>query len=219
MSTSMPATAKAAARPTSIELGCADPEQPCKLPNALAGDPPLDQVVTRTWRRACAARAAPSTGTRASSHADNKDDILFVASTQTGFRLLQEFRQHPSAGDRARPQRRQGAPDRRRRLHLAGCDVPEPGDGRRHGQQHERRGGRRQGAGRHDRDRAGRSHPADSATHVQGVRRRPGHAEAVARRRSDRGVRRVRARQREQRPASRTAPTTSAPARRRPMAS
>ena len=31
--------------PTSIELGCADPNQPCKLPNAMAGDPPLDQVV------------------------------------------------------------------------------------------------------------------------------------------------------------------------------
>ena len=28
---------------TSIELGCADPESPCKLPNAMAGDPPLDQ--------------------------------------------------------------------------------------------------------------------------------------------------------------------------------
>ena len=35
--------------PTSIELGCADPEQPCKLPNAMAGDPPLQQVVTRTF--------------------------------------------------------------------------------------------------------------------------------------------------------------------------
>src|SRR5262249_4556991 len=34
--------------PTSIELGCADPNSPCKLPNALAGDPPLKQVVTRT---------------------------------------------------------------------------------------------------------------------------------------------------------------------------
>src|SRR6202008_5046629 len=34
---------------TSIELGCADSEQPCKLPNAMAGDPPLDQVVTRTF--------------------------------------------------------------------------------------------------------------------------------------------------------------------------
>ena len=34
--------------PTSIELGCADPNTPCRLPNALAGDPPLKQVVTRT---------------------------------------------------------------------------------------------------------------------------------------------------------------------------
>ena len=35
--------------PTSIELGCADPANPCKLPNAMAGDPPLKQVVTKTW--------------------------------------------------------------------------------------------------------------------------------------------------------------------------
>jgi hypothetical protein len=34
--------------PTAIELGCADPANPCKLPNAMAGDPPLRQVVTRT---------------------------------------------------------------------------------------------------------------------------------------------------------------------------
>ena len=43
--------------PTSIELGCADPDQPCKLPNAMAGDPPLDQVVTRTSKPASAADA------------------------------------------------------------------------------------------------------------------------------------------------------------------
>ena len=35
--------------PTSIELGCADPANPCKLPNAMAGDPPLKQVVTKSW--------------------------------------------------------------------------------------------------------------------------------------------------------------------------
>jgi outer membrane receptor protein involved in Fe transport len=35
--------------PTAIELGCANPENPCKLPNAMAGDPPLKQVVTKTW--------------------------------------------------------------------------------------------------------------------------------------------------------------------------
>ena len=35
--------------PTAIELGCADPANPCSLPNALASDPPLQQVVTGTW--------------------------------------------------------------------------------------------------------------------------------------------------------------------------
>ena len=35
--------------PTSIELGCADPSEPCNLPNALVSDPPLKQVVTRTF--------------------------------------------------------------------------------------------------------------------------------------------------------------------------
>ena len=39
---------------TSIEFGCANPDEPCKLPNAMAGDPPLDQVVTSTWEAGAA---------------------------------------------------------------------------------------------------------------------------------------------------------------------
>ena len=35
--------------PTTIELGCANPNQPCKLPNSMAGDPSLKQVVTQNW--------------------------------------------------------------------------------------------------------------------------------------------------------------------------
>ena len=35
--------------PTAIELGCADASHPCNLPNALVADPPLKQVVTRTF--------------------------------------------------------------------------------------------------------------------------------------------------------------------------
>jgi len=35
--------------PTPMELSCADPEDPCKLPNAFIADPPLDQVVSKTW--------------------------------------------------------------------------------------------------------------------------------------------------------------------------
>ena len=85
--------------PTSIELGCADPNQPCKLPNAMAGDPPLDQVVTRTWEAGIRGGTAPAS--RASWNvsafgAANRNDILFVASTQTGFGYFKNF------GDTAR---------------------------------------------------------------------------------------------------------------------
>ena len=45
---------EASRAPTVIELGCANPEQPCGLPNDFASDPDLRQVVARTWRRACA---------------------------------------------------------------------------------------------------------------------------------------------------------------------
>lgn len=35
--------------PTPMELSCADPDDPCKLPNAFVADPPLDQVVAKSW--------------------------------------------------------------------------------------------------------------------------------------------------------------------------
>ncbi len=35
--------------PTPMELSCADPDDPCKLPNAFIADPPLEQVVAKTW--------------------------------------------------------------------------------------------------------------------------------------------------------------------------
>ena len=35
--------------PTPVELTCADPDDPCRLPNAFVSDPPLDQPVARTW--------------------------------------------------------------------------------------------------------------------------------------------------------------------------
>ena len=35
--------------PTPMELSCADPEAPCKLPNAFIADPPLEQVVAKSW--------------------------------------------------------------------------------------------------------------------------------------------------------------------------
>lgn len=80
--------------PTSIELGCANPNQPCKLPNAMAGDPPLDQVVTRTWEagaRGGLARASRVSWTLGAFRAANASDILFVSSTQSGFGYFRNF--------------------------------------------------------------------------------------------------------------------------------
>lgn len=79
--------------PTSIELGCADPEQPCKLPNAMAADPPLNQVVTRTLEGGI---RGGNSGSRLNWNAgwfraDNRDDILFVASPQTGYGYFRNF--------------------------------------------------------------------------------------------------------------------------------
>ncbi|NOT11126.1 MAG: TonB-dependent receptor [Methylococcaceae bacterium] len=35
--------------PSPMELSCADPQAPCKLPNSFTADPPLEQVVAKTW--------------------------------------------------------------------------------------------------------------------------------------------------------------------------
>jgi outer membrane receptor protein involved in Fe transport len=78
--------------PTAIELGCADPEQPCKLPNAMAGDPPLQQVVTRTLEAGVRGGLESNLKwTVAWFRADNRNDILFVASQQTGFGYFKNF--------------------------------------------------------------------------------------------------------------------------------
>jgi outer membrane receptor protein involved in Fe transport len=76
---------------TSIELGCANPEQPCKLPNAMAGDPPLNQVVTRTVEGGIRATYARLSWYAGAFRAGNRDDILFVTSEQTGFGYFKNF--------------------------------------------------------------------------------------------------------------------------------
>ena len=80
--------------PTAIELGCANPDQPCKLPNAMAGDPPLKQVVTRTWEAGLRGTAAANMQWNAGVFsAENQDDILFVADNQAGFGFFKNFGQ------------------------------------------------------------------------------------------------------------------------------
>ncbi len=40
---------ESARAPSPMELSCADPEAPCKLPNSFVADPPLEQVVAKTY--------------------------------------------------------------------------------------------------------------------------------------------------------------------------
>lgn len=78
--------------PTAIELGCADPNSPCRLPNAMAGDPPLEQVVARTFE--AGVRGTAEGNLRWSAgwfRGVNREDILFVASEQTGFGYFKNF--------------------------------------------------------------------------------------------------------------------------------
>lgn len=73
--------------PTSIELGCADPEFGCRLPNSMAGDPPLKQVVSKTWEAGLRGRLPHRTSWNLGVfRGTNDDDILFVAnSASTGY--------------------------------------------------------------------------------------------------------------------------------------
>lgn len=79
--------------PTAIELGCADSANPCKLPNAMAGDPPLKQVITQTWELGLRGTAATHTQWSAGVfRTPSRDDIAFVASdTASGFGYFKNF--------------------------------------------------------------------------------------------------------------------------------
>jgi outer membrane receptor protein involved in Fe transport len=82
--------------PTSIELGCADPANPCNLPNALASDPPLQQVVTDTWEVGLRGKPELSfarnlTWNAGAFRAENRNDILFVSSIELGTGYFQNF--------------------------------------------------------------------------------------------------------------------------------
>lgn len=73
--------------PTPIELGCADPANPCTLPNAMAADPYLKQVVARTLEAGLRGTLAGGIGWNAGVYRTvSHDDILFVGtSTSAGY--------------------------------------------------------------------------------------------------------------------------------------
>ena len=77
--------------PTAAELSCADPSEPCRVPNAFVSDPPLDQTVAQSVEGGVRGRfgsRATMSWSLAGYRMWTRDDILFVASPDligTGF--------------------------------------------------------------------------------------------------------------------------------------
>ena len=79
--------------PTPLELGCADPLQPCIIAAFLVSDPPLKQVVSHTYEAGLRGTKELNIGTLGwklgGFRATNTDDILAVPSQITGFGYFQ----------------------------------------------------------------------------------------------------------------------------------
>ena len=75
--------------PTSIELGCSNPEVGCLLPSAMADDPPLKQVVAKTYDFGARGSLTDEVRWNASIyHAMNHQDLQFIRandSTSRGY--------------------------------------------------------------------------------------------------------------------------------------
>ncbi len=83
--------------PTAAELSCADPAEPCRVPNAFVADPPLDQTVARSFEAGVRGRWGSGEWSITSYSTRINDDILFIASPEligTGY--------FQNAGDTAR---------------------------------------------------------------------------------------------------------------------
>jgi outer membrane receptor protein involved in Fe transport len=75
--------------PTAAELGCAEPENPCLIESFLTDDPPLKQVVSKSWEAGLRGEHKHWDGQRFTwslgyFNTLNTDDILNVAATTTG---------------------------------------------------------------------------------------------------------------------------------------
>lgn len=71
--------------PTVIELGCADPEEPCRLPAGLQADPYLKQVKSTTVEAGLRWPIAPGLRLNVEAYrTDNRDDILFRSTSVNG---------------------------------------------------------------------------------------------------------------------------------------
>ena len=90
--------------PTPLELGCADPLHPCIVASFLVSDPPLKQVVARTFEAGL--RGSYDFGAEVGTlswklgvfRTDDQDDILNVPEPlPAGLRLFPERRRDAAA--------------------------------------------------------------------------------------------------------------------------
>lgn len=66
--------------PTPVELTCADPDDPCRLPNAFVSDPPLRDVTGSTLEAGLRGRAGAISWSGAIHRSESRDDIIFISS-------------------------------------------------------------------------------------------------------------------------------------------
>ena len=67
--------------PTPVELTCADPAAPCRLPNNFLADPPLEKVVSKTMEAGARGRWSEALGWNVAIYrTDLDDDIIFISS-------------------------------------------------------------------------------------------------------------------------------------------
>ena len=66
--------------PTPIELACADPTAPCNLPNTFLSDPPLNQVVAKSYEAGLRGRFDQVKWHAGGFQTTNVNDIIFIGT-------------------------------------------------------------------------------------------------------------------------------------------
>ena len=111
--------------PTPVELTCADPEDPCRLPNSFVSDPPLDQIVAGTWEGgARGSRGGVELESFRVSHGRDRRHHLREQRHAARRRPFRERRPHaPHRRRDGRELRARRAPVGVRQLHHSACGV------------------------------------------------------------------------------------------------
>ncbi|MHC8441978.1 MAG: TonB-dependent receptor [Candidatus Eutrophobiaceae bacterium] len=83
--------------PTAAELTCADPDDPCNLPNAFVADPPLNPIIAKTYEMGARGKAEGlgfmdrMSWNLAFFRTDLKDDLYFIHTRASGAGYFQNI--------------------------------------------------------------------------------------------------------------------------------